>query len=68
MVDTTFASDNLLRFKCNIVERIQKVMMTTDNKSRDKKLKYGIKREVARTPAIPTGKIDEYENLSGEKR
>lgn len=68
MVDTTFASDNLLRFKCNIVERIQKVMMTTDNKSRDKKLKYGIKREVARTPAKPTGKIDEYEYLSGEKR
>ena len=35
--DTTPASDNPLRFRSNLLERIQKQIMTIDDKIRDKK-------------------------------
>ena len=35
LIDATLASDNPLRFRENLVERIQKLIMTTDDKIRD---------------------------------
>ena len=39
------ASYNLLRFRKNLSERIQKLIMTTDGNIRDEKLQYDINRE-----------------------
>ena len=38
IIDTTLASDNCLRFRKNLLERILKLIMTIDVKIRDKKL------------------------------
>ena len=38
IIDTTLTSDNILSFRKNIIERIQKLIMTTDDKLRDEKL------------------------------
>ena len=40
--------------------------MTIDDKIRDEKLQYDINREVAKTSALLSGKIDKYEYLTGE--
>ena len=41
--------------------------MTIEDQIRDKKLQYDINREVAKISALPSGKIDKYEYLSGEE-
>ena len=41
--------------------------MTIDDKTRDEKLRYNINRKAAKTPALPSGKIDKYEFHTGEK-
>ena len=41
--------------------------MTNDDKIRDEKLKYDINREAAKISALSSGKIDEYEYLTGEE-
>ena len=38
--------------------------MTIDDKIRDEKLQYGIKRKAAKTTAISSGKIDKHEYLT----
>ena len=48
VIDATFASDNALRFRQNLLERIQKLIMTIDDKIRDKILQYNINREAAK--------------------
>ena len=35
VIDTTLASDDLLRFKYNLLETIWKLIVTTDDKNRD---------------------------------
>ena len=40
--------------------------MTIDDKIRDEKLQCDINREVAKTSALSSGKIDKYEYLTGE--
>ena len=35
VIDTTLASDNPLRFRCNLLERISKLIMTNDDKIRE---------------------------------
>ena len=57
VIDTTLASDNLLRFRKNLLGRIQKLIMTTDNKIRDKKLRYDINREAEKVSASPFVKL-----------
>ena len=42
--------------------------MTIDNKIRDEKLQYDINREAAKISALPSGKIDKYEYLTGKAR
>ena len=63
VVDTTLASDNPLRFRKNLLRRIQKLIMTIDDKTRDEKLPYDINREATKISALSSGKIDKYEYL-----
>ena len=39
--------------------------MPIDDKIRDEKLQYDVNREVAKTSALSSGKIDKYEYLTG---
>ena len=41
--------------------------MAIDDQIRDEKLRYDINREAAKISALPAGKIDKYEYLTGEK-
>ena len=41
--------------------------MATDEKIRDEKLQYDLKREVAKISALSSGKIYKYEYLTGEE-
>ena len=41
--------------------------MTIDDQIRDEKQPYDINRETATISALPSGKIDKYEYLTGEK-
>ena len=47
VIDATLASDNPLRFRKNFLERIEKLIITTDDKIGDEKLKYDINRKAA---------------------
>ena len=42
-------------------------MTIIDDKIRDEKSQYNIKREVAKISALSSGKIDKYEYLTGEE-
>ena len=48
MIDATIASDNDLRFRKNILERILKLLMTIDDKIRNEILQYDFDREAAK--------------------
>ena len=65
-IDVTLLSDNLLSFRKNLLERIQKLVITID-KIRHKKPKYNINGEAAKISALSSGKIDKYEYLMGEE-
>ena len=41
--------------------------MTIDDQIRDEKQPYDINREAATISTLPSGKIDKYEYLTGEK-
>ena len=41
--------------------------MTFHDKNRDERLKYDINREAAKTSALSSGKIEQYEYLTGEE-
>ena len=41
--------------------------MTTDDKIRDEKLRYGINRQVAKTARLLSGKSNKYEYLTGKE-
>ena len=47
VIDVTFASDNPLHFRKNLLERTKKGTTTTDDKIRDEKLQYDINKEAA---------------------
>ena len=40
--------------------------MTSEDLIRDEKLHYDVNGEAAKIPALSSGKIDKYENLTGE--
>ena len=63
VVDTTLPSDDPLRFIQNILERIQKLIVTIDDQIRDEKLQYDINRGTTKISEL-SGKIDKYEFLS----
>ena len=66
VIDTTLASDNSLRFRNNLLERIQKLIMAIDDKIKDEKLQYNINREAVKISALSSGKIAKYECLTGK--
>ena len=41
--------------------------MTTENKIRDERLQYDINREAAKISDLSSGKINQYEYLTGEE-
>ena len=41
--------------------------MTIEDQIKDEKLQYDINREAAKISALSSGKIDEYEYLTGEE-
>ena len=57
VIDPTLALDNPLYIRKNLSERIQKLIMTTDDKIRDEKLQYEINREVAKISPLSSGKV-----------
>ena len=63
----THSSDNCLHFRENFLERIKKLIITIDDKIRNEELQYNINKEEAKTTAFSSGKIDQYEFLTGEK-
>ena len=63
IVDTTLVSDNLSRFRKNLLERIEKSIMTIDDELKVEKLQYDINREAAKISSLSS----EYEFLRGEK-
>ena len=65
--DCTLASDNPLRFTEKLLERIQKLIMTIDDKISDEKLQYDINREAAKISVLSSAEIDKYEYLAGEE-
>ena len=65
MNNTTRTSDNPLPFRKNLLERMLKLIMTIEDKSRDEKL-YGINRETVNILTSSSGKTDKYEYLTGE--
>ena len=66
LTDTNLASDNPLRFRKNLLESIQKLIMTIDY-NRDEKLQYNINREAAKISVLSSAKIDKYEYFTGEE-
>ena len=58
VIGATLASDNPSHFRKNLLERIQKLIMTIHVKIRDEKLQYDINREA---------EYDKYERLQGKK-
>ena len=67
IIDTILASDNSLRFRKNLLEKTQKLIMAIDDKIEDEKLQYNINREAAKILALLSGKIDKYEYFTGEE-
>ena len=67
VIATTLASDNLLRFKKNLIKRTYKLTMTFDDKIKDEKVKYDIDREAAKISAISSEKIDNINILQAKK-
>ena len=51
----------------NLLERIKKLIITIDDKIRDKKLNQDIKGEATKISTLSAGKIDKYEYLSDEE-
>ena len=65
MIDITLASDNPLRFRKNLSERILNLIMAIDEKIRYENLQYDMNREAAKI-ALLSGKIDKCEYPTGE--
>ena len=59
--NATLASDNPSHFRKNLLERIEKLIMTFDDKTRDEKLQYNIDREAETNICINIWKIDKCE-------
>ena len=56
----------ILHVLTNILERISKIILIIDDKSRDQKLRYDINKEAAKTSALSSKNIDKYEHITSE--
>ena len=50
--DTTLPSDNSVRFRKSLLEKIYIKIMTIDDQIKDEKLQYNINREAAKISAL----------------
>ena len=66
-INTSLASDNPLNLWCNLLERMWKLIIITDDKIRDEKLQFDINREVTNIFPLSSGKINNNEYLTSEK-
>ena len=57
VIDTTLASDNFLRFKEGLQERIKKLIIAIHDKIEIEKLQYDINREVTGEEILPPAEI-----------
>ena len=64
---TTLASDNPSLFTKNLLERMQRIIMTIDDKIRDEILQQCINREATKISALSSEKIDRYQYVTGEE-
>ena len=67
LIDASLTLDNSSNFKKNVLERIKKLIITSDDKIKDENLQYDINREAVKISALLSGKIDKYEYLIGEE-
>ena len=67
MNDKMLPSDNPLRFRRNLLERIEKVSMTIDEQITDEKLKHDVNKEAPKIAALSSSKIDKYEYPTDEE-
>ena len=65
-IDTTLLF-NPLPFEKNLLESVQRVIMTIYNKIRDDKLQYNINRAASKIFALSSGKIYKYEYHAGKE-
>ena len=61
--DATLASDNPSCFRKNLLERMQQLITTIDDKIRDEKLQYDINRKAAKISALSSGKYGILTNM-----
>ena len=66
-IDASFASNNPSRFRKNLLERIQKLIMTADDKIRDQKCSMILIEKQQKTSALSSRKLDKYQYLTGEE-
>ena len=66
VIDAILALDNPLSFRYSLLERIQNLIMTIDDKIRDEKLQYEINKKAAKLAALSSKKTDKYEYLAGD--
>ena len=64
---TTLPSYNSSRFRKNLLERTEKLIITIGNEIKDEKLQYHINREAGNISALSSGKTDKYKFLTGEE-
>ena len=65
--DTTLASDNVLRFRKNLLKEMYNKIMKIDDQIRDEKLQYNINSEAAKISALSSSKFNKYEYVTGEE-
>ena len=67
VTDITLPSDNPLRFQKNLLQEVQSVIMTINDKIRDEELQYDITRATVNISALSSGKIYKDEYLTSKK-
>ena len=67
MIDALLQQITFLLFRENLVERISKLIMEIEDKSKHGKLQYDINREAAKILPLSSGKIEKFEYLTGEE-
>ena len=71
IIDTTLSSTNPLKFRKNLFDTLQKMIVTDQIKTLDRKIKqneeqYDLDREAAKRSALSSNNLDKYEYLTGE--
>ena len=71
IIDTTLSSTNPLKFRKNLFDTLQKMIVTDQIKTLDRKIKqneeqYDLDREAAKISALSSNNLDKYELLTGE--